>query len=428
MASDEGPRSDDERASEELSAWVAGALGGEVTEWRLLTGGNSRTTYLGTVEVGCEPVPLVVRAERGDGPFGGSEFSLDREARMYRAVAEAGIATPRLLATSPDAIAMTRIAGEERWDEGVLDDVLAELAKLHRADVSPAVEAGFPTSALADIELWARVAEQKIDVASPFLAFAFDFLRRRFPGEPERPAIVHGDVGVGNVMHDGERLTGLLDWEFSHLGDPIDDLAWITVRSVMFGVEAPAFGDRVRAVYAEAAGVELDPARLTYWQAVVVLRNLATCLASISNPVRGRDRLVHHMLVPALNVMIVDAMCRIAGVEPAEPEPLEPVAGLPGLDVFGEIVAGLPLLVDAAGDGYARTRGKRMSYLGRQLAETLPLAPAIAAADAAEGPPAAGDEERLAQLSRMARRGLRLFPRQAWMAEREFATIGTTKR
>jgi aminoglycoside phosphotransferase (APT) family kinase protein len=415
--------SGEEKASEELSAWVAGALGGEVTEWRLLTGGNSRTTYIGAVTVDGRPVPLVVRAERGDGPFGGSELSLDREARMYRAVADAGIATPRLLATSADAIAMTRITGEERWDEGVLDDVLAELAKLHRADISPALEAGFPASALADLELWAGIAAQKIDVESPYLDFALDFLRRRFPGEPERPVIVHGDVGVGNVMHDGERLTGLLDWEFSHLGDPLDDLAWITVRSVMFGVEAPAFGDRVRAVYADAAGGELDPARLIYWQAVVVLRNLATCLASISNPVRGRDRLVHYMLVPALQVMIVDAMCRIAGVEPAAPEPLEPVAGLPGLDAFGEIVAGLPLLVDAADDDYARTRGKRMNFLGRQLVENLPLAPAIAAADAGEGPPAASDEERLAQLSRMARRGLRLFPRQAWMAEREFASF-----
>jgi hypothetical protein len=129
------------------------------------------------------------------------------------------------------------------------------------------------------------------------------------------------------------------------------------------------------------------------------------------------------MLVPPLQVMIVDAMCRIAGVEPAEPEPLEPVAGLPGRDVLSEIVAGLPLLVDAADDDYARTRGKRMNYLGRQLAENLPLAPAIAAADAAEGPPAPGDEERLAQLGRMARRGLQLFPRQAWMAERDFASF-----
>jgi aminoglycoside phosphotransferase (APT) family kinase protein len=363
-------------------------------------------------------VPVVVRAERGDGPFSGSELSLAREALMYEAVADAGIATPRLLATSEDAIAMSRIEGEERWDEGVLDDLLAELAKLHRVDIGRARDAGFPASALADLELWAGIAAQKITVSSPYLDFALDFLRRRFPGEPERAVICHGDVGPGNVMHDGKRLTGLLDWEFSHLGDPIDDLAWITVRSVMFKVEAQAFGERVRAVYAEAAGVEPDPERLAYWQAMVVLRNLVTCLASICNPVRGRDRLVHYMLVPPLQVMIVDAMCRIAGIDPAEPDPPAALDGLPGLDALGEIVAGLPLLVGAADDDYARTRGKRMNYLGRQLAENLPLAPAIAAADAAEGPAAASDEERLGQLSRMARRHLLVFPRQAWMAER----------
>jgi aminoglycoside phosphotransferase (APT) family kinase protein len=418
MPGDAATTADEERASAELSAWVAAELGGRVTEWRLLTGGNSRTTYLGAVETAGATVPVVVRAERGDGPFSGSELSLAREALMYQAVADAGIVTPRLLATSEDAIAMSRIEGEERWDEGVLDDLLAELAKLHRVDIGRARDAGFPVSALADLELWGGIAAQKITVPSPYLDFALDFLRRHFPGEPERPVICHGDVGPGNVMHDGKKLTGLLDWEFSHLGDPIDDLAWITVRSVMFKVEAPDFGERVRAIYAEAAGVEPDPERLAYWQAMVVLRNLVTCLASISNPVRGRDRLVHYMLVPPLQVMIVGAMCRIAGVDPAEPDPPAALDGMPGLDALGEIVAGLPLLVDAADDDYARTRGKRMNYLGRQLAENLPLAPAIAAADAAEGPAADSDEERLGQLSRMARRHLLLFPRQAWMAER----------
>jgi aminoglycoside phosphotransferase (APT) family kinase protein len=409
--------------SEELSSWAEAALGGRTVEWRQLIGGNSRTTYLAAVETPAETIRLVVRAERGDGPFSDTELTLEREARMYRAVEGSGVAVPRLLAVAEDAgaIALSRVSGSEDWSERVLDDLLAEIAKLHRADPTAAQAAGFEPRALADLELWEGIAAAKITTPSPYLEFAFDFLRRHFPGEPERIVICHGDVGPGNVLHDGERLTGLLDWEFSHLGDPIDDLAWITVRGAMFGVDVPDFGARVRAHYAAAAEVELDPGRLAFWQAVIVLRNLVTCLASINNPTRGRDRLIHHMLVPPLQVMMVDAMARIAGVEPAAPEPLDPLPDLPGLDILDEIVGNLPLLVDATDDPEAQTRGKRMKWLGRQLVDNLPLAPAIAAADAAEGPAATDDAERLGQLGRMARRHLLLFPRQEGMVDADFA-------
>lgn len=39
--------------------------------------------------------------------------------------------------------------------------------------------------------------------------------------------LVHGDFGPNNVLlDDALQVTAVLDWEFAHLGDPIDDLAW----------------------------------------------------------------------------------------------------------------------------------------------------------------------------------------------------------
>jgi aminoglycoside phosphotransferase len=40
--------------------------------------------------------------------------------------------------------------------------------------------------------------------------------------------LVHGDFGPNNVLLHPESfaVTALLDWEFAHLGDPIEDLAW----------------------------------------------------------------------------------------------------------------------------------------------------------------------------------------------------------
>jgi Ser/Thr protein kinase RdoA (MazF antagonist) len=42
------------------------------------------------------------------------------------------------------------------------------------------------------------------------------------------PVIVHGDFGPQNMLFDlaRERVTGIVDWEFAHRGDAIEDLAW----------------------------------------------------------------------------------------------------------------------------------------------------------------------------------------------------------
>lgn len=42
------------------------------------------------------------------------------------------------------------------------------------------------------------------------------------------PVIVHGDFGPQNILisRGTAKVTAVLDWEFSHLGDPIEDLAW----------------------------------------------------------------------------------------------------------------------------------------------------------------------------------------------------------
>jgi len=42
------------------------------------------------------------------------------------------------------------------------------------------------------------------------------------------PVLVHGDFGPQNLLLDLDagRVTGVLDWEFAHRGDGVEDLAW----------------------------------------------------------------------------------------------------------------------------------------------------------------------------------------------------------
>lgn len=45
---------------------------------------------------------------------------------------------------------------------------------------------------------------------------------------PDGTVLVHGDFGPQNLLldHDTAEPTALVDWEFAHVGHPVEDLAW----------------------------------------------------------------------------------------------------------------------------------------------------------------------------------------------------------
>jgi len=57
----------------------------------------------------------------------------------------------------------------------------------------------------------------------PMLQAALNWLRENRPSL-HNVALCHGDYKTDNFMFEGDRLTAVLDWEFAHLGDPVEDL------------------------------------------------------------------------------------------------------------------------------------------------------------------------------------------------------------
>lgn len=51
------------------------------------------------------------------------------------------------------------------------------------------------------------------------------------PDCPEEKQLVHGDIGFDNVICDGKKITGVLDWAESKIGDPLWDVAWLNFWS-----------------------------------------------------------------------------------------------------------------------------------------------------------------------------------------------------
>jgi aminoglycoside phosphotransferase (APT) family kinase protein len=313
-----------------LRHWLESALGGSVTTVRRAFGGGSRETWFVEMVGPDGPRRVVVRHQGPAGAFVGSPFSLAREAVVYRALQGTGVPVAALLAVSPeqDTLVLSHLPGTARtvtadWPEAsdtVMQSFFEALGRLHRLDPEPLSLPGFsppadpPGHALDDLARWRDLAARHGLTTDPMIAFALAWLQANPPGSVARTVLVQGDTGPGNFLHDRGEVTGLVDWEFAHLGDPMDDIAWIDMRSGSHG----AFGDAARRdrLYRQAAGIEVDPDAVRYYAVLVQLRCAVTTGAAIS---RGGGalgleayRAPHHRFLSQLGA----ALCDAAGLAP----------------------------------------------------------------------------------------------------------------
>lgn len=81
-----------------------------------------------------------------------------------------------------------------------------------------------------EIDQWIELFHAKKAEPLPLQELPLMWLRRNIPKElyGRRARIVHGDVGFHNLMFDDNgHVTALLDWEFSVLGDPTQDICFV---------------------------------------------------------------------------------------------------------------------------------------------------------------------------------------------------------
>ena len=64
-------------------------------------------------------------------------------------------------------------------------------------------------------------------------------------------------------MYSGGRVTAVVDWELAHLGDPMDDIAWLSLRATQ--EPFTDFPTRLRE-YEVLSGNRIDEARVHYYQ------------------------------------------------------------------------------------------------------------------------------------------------------------------
>jgi aminoglycoside phosphotransferase (APT) family kinase protein len=195
-----------------------------------------------------------------------------------------------------------RDAEYARARAGLVQQLGAALAKIHSIDVNlPALQAlqGPPAgSSPAEHEVTRFEAVYRAITPDPHPAFelAFRWLRRHAPAASKR-CFVHGDYRMGNMIVGPEGLRAVLDWELAHIGDPMEDLGWLCVRSWRFGEDtkvAGGIGSRAAlfAAYEAGGGGKVDPDSVRWWEAFGNLRWGIICISQTKAYLDGHSRSV----------------------------------------------------------------------------------------------------------------------------------------
>ncbi len=285
---------------------LAERLGHPVDDMRLVPGGASKEAW--AVNAGDERL-LVRRA--GGGVIHEQTLSLEHEFKVLEAAHEAGVKVPRPVAYlgelgGREAFAMDLVEGETIGRRIVRDpppglplQLAEELAKIHAIAV-----ARVPFLGTGDI--LARFERELDSVGEPHPAIEYGlwWLREHRP-EPLADVVSHGDFRIGNVIVSERGLECLLDWEFAHVSDPREDLAWPLVRAWRFGADGLRLGgigevEPYVERSAQLTGREIGVGELYWWEVLGNVKWAIGALTQCRRHLTGQDRSVEYAVLGRL--------------------------------------------------------------------------------------------------------------------------------
>ncbi|MGW3955048.1 phosphotransferase family protein [Streptomyces sp. NPDC004752] len=252
MSPDHPPGLDPDRLRGLLDRERPGLVGGPLTG-RLIEGGRSNLTY--AVTDGRST--WVVRRP----PLGhvlATAHDMAREHRVISALYPTRVPVPRpmLRCEDPEVLGAPfyvmefvegtpyRTAeqlaplGAARTRNAVLSlvDTLVELHAVDPAEVGLA-DFGRPEGFLdRQLRRWGKQLDSSRNRELAGIDELHAALGRALPNSPV-PTVVHGDYRLDNVLIDADdRITAVLDWEMSTLGDPLTDLGLLVMYSLPLGL------------------------------------------------------------------------------------------------------------------------------------------------------------------------------------------------
>lgn len=367
-----------------ITSWLESDLGCRVV--RIDRQARWRPAWWVDVQRGDEQLALCVRGDRLDSP---SAFPLEHEMRFQSLLHERGIPVAQVHGWSegPRAYVMDRVDGTDNFhgvpDEerrAAMEDYIDVLVRMHQLDVQPFADAGIVRAARPEdsgdigLQHFERTAYRDLKKRpDPFLEFALAWLSRNRPRNPGREAPIVWDAG--QFHHQSGRITALLDLEFAHIGDPMQDLAGLWVRNPFI-----PFGDVAALMrrYEQRSGTPVDLAAVHHHYILWALSNQLEFHAVLADPVPGADYMLNLHWCIETNLMALEGIATVIGVD--IPDVSEP---RPVVSAYGPAHTHLVRAVEGmvSGEGVDRYRNRMTVRLARHLARVDEIGAAVVDAD-----------------------------------------------
>jgi aminoglycoside phosphotransferase (APT) family kinase protein len=280
---------------------LAERLGSDVVALRQLAGGASKEAW--AVELADGRRLLVRRASVG--VIHRDTLPLEQEFRVLEAAREAGVAAPTPIAylgavDGREAFAMELVEGETIGRRVVRDpppglalEMAEQLSRIHTVPPLEFLPRGGAIERFYD-EL------DSVGEPHPAIEYGLAWVRERLP-EPSERTFVHGDFRVGNFAVT-DRLVAVLDWEFAHVGDPVEDVAWPLVRAWRFGADGRRLGgvgevEPYLERYNDLTGRNVTLEELHVWEVFGNVKWAIGCLTQCRRHLSGQDRSVEYAVL-----------------------------------------------------------------------------------------------------------------------------------
>ena len=368
--------------------WIEDVTAATVERVDRQPGGARREAWFVDVRGPDGIVELFLRYDRSDPTATGDPWTLHREATVYSALQDTDVLVPRVHAVHPAEQAMltSRVVGEN-WFSRIHDpgeqvsvarDFMTRLAALHRLDPRALDLPGFPTSLSVpelvqrEMDEWERVIDFRGGDPDPGLRISIDWLRAHVPDYDGPSVLVQGDTGPGNFMYADGKVVAVVDWELAHLGDPMDDIAWLSLRAVQ--ERFTHLPDRL-AEYEELSGNAIDEARVQYYRVMAETKLLVMRHAPGSDGAHaagaGGGDVGNALIYGALHRRLwLEAMAQVVDIEPQRAE-IPPARDATEADwlVDGVLVQLRDIIVPRVSDPLALQRTKGVARILKYVAE-----------------------------------------------------------
>lgn len=372
-----------------LETWIGECSGGAVTG--LTRGVVRREAYLATVSLpDGSTARRFVRVGRDDDMANRSDVVV-AEARLVQLLGQEGLAVAAVHGVNEDlgAAIYDWVDGKMEVEDTdpdtqqrLLEQYVDFLGTLHKLDPD---ELGVdwlhrPGSArecaLAPAEtIWEQVHGV---IREPLATFGIHWLRAHVPDTVDRVSVLHGDAGVGNFLYVGDQMTGVLDWEWAHLGDPMEDLGSMCMHA---GFHPAGRLPDLLAHYEKSSGIPVDVTKVKYYCAHLYVRSVIA-LAAITTMIDPHNPVALNLCYRIVNDRLTcEAIADAMGVALQRPPDLATPIGA-GTDLYDVVSANLrddvgPLLTD----DFARNRSEMATLLVESLGRERRLEPAVTTAE-----------------------------------------------